>query len=156
MPKAEHHVTLRAPIERVFAVITDYEQYPAFLPELKSVRVLSREDGVAKVRFEVELIMRVQYTLRLIEDPPTSVTWTLAESKMIARNEGHWRLERVDDASCRVIYGLEVKLAGMIPSSVSSRLMGTNLPQMLERFKAHTEALLNAETKPASGVGKGA
>lgn len=156
MPRAEHHVAIQAPIERVFAIITDYEKYPQFLPELKSVRLLSREDGVAEVRFEVELIMRVQYTLRLIEDAPTSVKWSLAESKMLASNNGQWRLERIDDASCRAHYGLEVKLAGMIPSSVSTRLMGTNLPQMLEHFKNRAESMQNAGVSTTSNVGKGA
>src|SRR5690349_2820588 len=139
MPRAEHRVLIQAPIERVFDVIVDYERYPEFLPELKSVTLESRDDGVALVRFEVELIVRVVYTLRLIEDPPTRVTWSLHEGKMIASNDGAWELERVGEQTTRASYGLDVKLAGMIPKSVSTRLMGTNLPQMLERFKTRAE-----------------
>ena len=149
MPKALHKVQINAPIERVFGVIIDYERYPQFLPELKTVTLLSHDDGVALVRFEVELIVRVQYTLRLIEDAPSAVTWSLAEAKMIARNDGQWRLERLDSTTTEASYGLDVKLAGMIPKSVSTRLLGTNLPQMLSRFKKRAESDVDAVARAA-------
>ena len=154
MPNAEHQVLINAAVERVFDVIVDYTRYPEFLPETKTARLLSRHDGVAVVRFDVELIVRVSYTLRLVEDPPFKVTWTLAESKMIALNSGSWRLEPVGE-STRATYGLEVKLAGMIPKSVSSRLMGTTLPHTLDRFKARAEALYGAPGAEKHEASKG-
>jgi coenzyme Q-binding protein COQ10 len=156
MPRVEQQVVIQAPAERVFGVIVDYERYPEFLPELKSVTLLSRDDGVALVHFDVELIMRVQYTLRLVEDAPLSVKWTLAEAKVIASNTGNWRLQPLPDASCQAVYGLEVKLAGLIPKSVSTRLMGTNLPQMLQRFKVRAEALHGRDHAAETGATKGA
>jgi coenzyme Q-binding protein COQ10 len=138
MSKAEHQVMIGAPIERVFGVIVDYERYPEFLPELRSVTLESRHDGVAHVRFEVELIVRVAYTLRLVEDPPSQVGWSLAEGKMIAHNNGRWRLD-VTAEGTRASYALDVELAGRIPRSVSTRLLGTDLPRMLQRFKDRAE-----------------
>jgi coenzyme Q-binding protein COQ10 len=138
MPRAEHQVVIHAPISRVFGVITDYERYPEFLPEMKEVRVLSRNDGVAVVRFELELIMRVSYTLRLEELPPNTVRWTLEDAKMLAENNGTWRLT-ADGDKTQAVYALEIKLRGLIPKSVSTRLLGTTLPQTLERFKARAE-----------------
>src|SRR5262245_43010582 len=135
MPIAEHEVVIDAPIERVFSIITDYERYPEFLPEMKEVRVLSRHDGVAVVRFELELIIRVSYTLRLVECAPTGLSWTLEDAKMLAENNGGWRLTKEGDKT-RAVYSLEIKLRGLIPKSVSTRLLGTTLPQTLERFKA--------------------
>jgi uncharacterized membrane protein len=139
MPRTEEQVVMDAPIERVFAVIADYERYPEFLPDMKEVRVLSRHDGVALVRFELELIMRVSYTLRLLEDAPTRVQWTLEEAKMVAENNGGWTLVAEGNRT-RATYALEVKLRGLIPKSVSTRLLGTTLPQTLQRFKARAEA----------------
>ncbi len=138
MPNAQEHILIDAPIERVFSVITDYPRYPEFLPEMKEVQVLSRHDGVVVVRFELELLMRVSYTLRLIEDAPSSVRWSLEEAKMLAENDGGWRLE-VEDGKTRATYSLEIKLRGLIPKSVSTRLLGTTLPQTLQRFKARAE-----------------
>ncbi len=138
MPRAEHQVLIDAPVEKVFAIITDYERYPEFLPDMKEVTVLDRNDGVAKVRFELELIMRVSYTLRLVESPPFGLSWTLEEAKMMVENVGGWTLAREGERT-RATYALEVKLRGLIPKSVSTRLLGTTLPQTLDRFKARAE-----------------
>jgi ribosome-associated toxin RatA of RatAB toxin-antitoxin module len=138
MPRAEHQVLIDAPIEKVFAIITDYERYPEFLPDMKEVVVVSRHEGVAVVRFELELIMRVSYTLRLVEEPPARLSWTLEEAKMVAENNGGWTLVKEGERT-RATYALEVKLRGLIPKSVSTRLLGTTLPQTLERFKARSE-----------------
>lgn len=139
MPKTEEHVLIDAPASRVFEVIKSYEKYPEFLPEMKEVVVLSRNDGIVVVRFELELIMRVSYTLRLTETPPNRIDWKLEEAKMIAENNGGWRIEEVGNQT-RATYALEVKLRGLIPKSVSTRLLGTTLPQTLQRFKARAEA----------------
>ena len=80
MPKTEQQVVIDAPIANVYDIIVDYERYPEFLPDMKQVQVLARHDGVVLVSFELEIIMRVGYTLRLVEDRPTAVTWTLARS----------------------------------------------------------------------------
>jgi coenzyme Q-binding protein COQ10 len=138
MPRAEQQVVIDAPVEKVFGIITDYERYPEFLPDMKEVIVLDRNDGVARVRFELELIMRVSYTLRLVESPPLGLSWTLDEAKMMVENVGGWTLAREGERT-RATYALEVKLRGLIPKSVSTRLLGTTLPQTLDRFKARAE-----------------
>lgn len=138
MPKTEEHVLINAPMSRVFDVIRNYEKYPEFLPEMKEAVVVSRNDGIAVVRFELELIMRVSYTLRLTETPPDRVDWTLEDAKMIAENTGGWRIEEVGNQT-RATYALEVKLRGLIPKSVSTRLLGTTLPLTLQRFKERAE-----------------
>ncbi len=144
MPKAEHQLEIGAPIERVFDVISDYEHYPEFLPEMREAHVLSRQDGVVVVRFELELVMRLSYTLRLIEDRPHALTWTLEQAKMMSQNSGGWKLAPVDAKRTHATYGLEVKLRGLIPKSVSTRLIGTTLPATMERFKTRAELLARA------------
>ncbi len=138
MPRAEQQVLIDAPIDEVFRIITDYERYPEFLSDMKEVVVESRHDGVAVVRFELELIMRVSYTLRLVEDAPRGVSWTLDHAKMMVENNGGWTLVKEGDRT-RATYALEVKLRGLIPKSVSTRLLGTTLPQTLQQFKARSE-----------------
>jgi coenzyme Q-binding protein COQ10 len=139
MPRAEQEIVIDAPIARVFDVITDYERYPEFLPEMKNVRVESRREGISIVRFEVELIMRIAYSLRLTEERPKTVSWTLTEARMLADNNGGWELEEAGDGKTRVRYGIELKLRGAIPKSVSTRLMKETLPMTLRRFKERAE-----------------
>lgn len=139
MPKTEQQIVIEAPIEDVFDVIVDYDRYPEFLPEMKNVQVQSQNDGVSIVSFELEIIMRLGYTLRLVEDRPTAVNWTLQDAKMFSANNGGWKLEKLSDSQTRATYGLEIKLRGLIPKSVSTRLIGTTLPNTLHRFKERIE-----------------
>ncbi len=139
MPKTEQQIVIAAPIEEVFDVIVDYDRYPEFLPEMKHVQVQSQSDGVSIVSFELEIIMRLGYTLRLVEDRPAAVSWSLQEAKMFSLNTGGWQLEKLGETETEVTYGLEIKLRGLIPKSVSTRLIGTTLPNTLQRFKERIE-----------------
>ncbi len=141
MAKTEQSILIDAPIETVFDVIVDYERYPEFLPEMRAVQVLARHDGVAEVAFELEIIMRLGYALRLVEDRPRRVSWTLKSAKMMSANNGGWLLEPAGAGQTRATYGLEITLRGLIPKSVSTRLVGTTLPDTLNRFKARAEGI---------------
>jgi coenzyme Q-binding protein COQ10 len=139
MSRVEQEMVFAAPVERAFDVIVDYERYPEFLPEMREVQVLSREDHIVVVKFDLEIMMRISYTLRFEEKRPTSVSWTLKEAKMLAANIGGWQLAAVDGNTTRAIYGLDVQLRGLIPKSVSNRLIGTTLPETMARFKQRIE-----------------
>lgn len=141
MTEAAADIVIAAPIDRVFDVIADYERYPEFLPEIKSVQVESRVDEVATVTFELELIMRLSYTLRLVAERPSRLRWTLERGKMMTENNGGWDLAPTQDGHTKAIYSLELKLKGLVPRSVSTRLAGQTLPQTLQRFKARAESL---------------
>lgn len=140
MPGVERTIQIRAPIDTVFDVITDYEKYPDFLPETQAVSILENKSGIKVVRFELELVMRIHYTLKMTEASPDRVAWTLVDSNMLKRNEGAWSLRSTGDGT-EATYGLEVKLRGIIPKSVSTRLMGTTLPMTLDRFKKRAESM---------------
>lgn len=139
MTRAEHEIVVAAPIDRAFDVIVDFERYPEFLPEMREVQILDRQDRVLIVRFDLEIIMRISYTLRFEENRPTALTWTLKEAKMLASSTGGWKLTAVNDAATRVNYSLDVQLKGLIPKSVSTRLLGTTLPETLAHFKQRIE-----------------
>ena len=52
---ANERISIDAPIERVFAVISDFERYPEWAPDVKSTEVLARdpEGRAAEVDFRV-------------------------------------------------------------------------------------------------------
>ena len=51
-------IEIDAPIERVYAVIVDYERYPEFLPEIERAEVVRRDGDVVEVAFSLNLIKR--------------------------------------------------------------------------------------------------
>jgi coenzyme Q-binding protein COQ10 len=139
MSRAEETILIDAPLAKVYGIITDYERYPEFLPEMTSITIESRHDNVVVARFDLELMMmRFSYTLRLEENAPAELSWTLGEGKMMVANNGGWKLVAEGDKT-RATYALDVELKGLIPKSVRDRLVGTTLPQTLERFKMRAE-----------------
>jgi ribosome-associated toxin RatA of RatAB toxin-antitoxin module len=140
MAKAESTLRMNATPAKVMAVLSDFESYTDFLPEIRGVDVLSREDMVSTVRFDLQLLMKVSYTLVLTQEGETSLEWDLSESKLIKKNTGYWKLKANDDGSTDVTYGIDLELAGKLPASVNQRMAGQALPETLARFKERVEA----------------
>ncbi len=140
MSRVEETIVIDAPLAKVWGVITDYERYPEFLPEMTAVSIVSRHDNVVVAKFDLEIMMRFSYSLRLEEEAPTSLAWTLDSASMMVSNSGGWRLV-AEGNTTRATYVLDVELKGLIPKSVKDRLVGMTLPQTLERFKRRAEGL---------------
>ena len=70
MAGARQEISIDAPVESVFEVITDYERYCDFLPEIKRAEIISRNEDALVVRFELEIVMRLSYTLELRQEKP--------------------------------------------------------------------------------------
>ena len=83
MAKAESTVSMNATPDKVMAVIADFERYPEFLPEIRGVSILSSDAGVSTVRFDLQMLMKVSYTIVLTQEGNASLTWELGESKLM-------------------------------------------------------------------------
>ncbi len=143
MASARKEITIDAPIDGVFEVITDYEKYCDFLPEIKHAEILSNSGDIAVVRFELEIVMRLSYVLELKQQSPHCLSWTLKQAKMMSSNEGSWTLKEDAHGGTHATYEVDVCLPGLIPKSVSDRLTGVTLPETLQRFKGRCEALVS-------------
>jgi|TARA_B100001964_G_C13764525_1_gene393251 ribosome-associated toxin RatA of RatAB toxin-antitoxin module len=153
MQLIEEKRNFAAPLDVVMGVITDYERYPEFLPEMGLVRVVSRNETEVVVEFQIEFLMKVTYQIRITELPPDSIAWVLEESRMMSVNDGSWKLTAQDDGTTEVVYGLKVELKGRIPGSVSDRLTEKALPQTLERFKSRAESIAQHNSQEDSSKG---
>ena len=145
MAGTRKEISIQAPINHVFGVITDYERYCEFLPEIKHVEILSTVENRSIVRFELEIVMRLSYSLELKQESPHSVEWTLHQAKMMSSNIGSWKLTEDGSGGTHAEYDIDVSLPGLIPKSISDRLTGVTLPQTLQRFKERCEALSSSE-----------
>ena len=140
MAGATRSVDIEVTPEQLFAVITDYENYPNFLDDIESVRVLSRGDDWAVVEFTLNLIKRVSYTLKMKEQGPLRLSWELESSKLMKANNGGWVLETVGGAT-RATYTVDVKPKGFVPGPIIKSLTGRTLPATLDAFKKRAETL---------------
>jgi ribosome-associated toxin RatA of RatAB toxin-antitoxin module len=138
MPAATHEIEFRASPAAVMDVLVDFERYPEFIPEMRSVRVVRSEDEIWEVAFTLELIRRVQYTLRLERDGASALRWSMVEG-IFRANDGRWHLEPTDDGATRARYEIDLDAGLFLPGSLVQTLVTRMLPDMLERFKGRIE-----------------
>lgn len=140
MPGATRSIVINAPPDKCFDVITDYERYPEFLPEVKKTRTLNRRGNECDVQYEAEVVKRIKYTVHLKEERPTRVSWTFIDGDFMRDNRGGWVLEDFGDGKTKATYTVEITLGPLVPKSIINALVDTSLPKLLENFKKRIES----------------
>ncbi len=138
MPGASDTIEILAPRQVVLSVITDYEQYPQFVPHTRSIRIRKREGNTVDVEMHIDMVKEVTYTIRLREEAPTRVSWTLVEGPFKS-NEGGWELEDLGNDRTRATYRVDVNMGFFVPGPIVSKMVAQSLPANLKAFKARSE-----------------
>lgn len=138
MPAAQRTVEIDAPLDTVFALITDFAAYPRFLPAMEEATVLRSRPGEWEVAFSVRVVRTLRYTLRLVSRAPTELSWTLVEGAFRS-NEGAWTLEALGPARTRATYRIDMSVGLYVPGNIMRSLVDISLPDTLARFKAEAE-----------------
>jgi uncharacterized membrane protein len=141
--QATESIVVAAPPERVFAVVTDFPNYPTWAADLKEVTVVDAdEDGTAhKVRFRAAAFGRsTAYTLAYdYSQAPNKLSWVQDQGDITARIDGTYEFEPIPDGT-KVTYHLEVDLKfpvpGFIKQRAAQRIVGTALRQLRMRVEA--------------------
>lgn len=141
MAGASRTIVIDAPVEKVFKAVTDYDHYGDFLTEVKSVRTSNRTGNQVDVHYEVEVMKKIKYTLRMKEEPPKKVTWSFVEGEFMKDNQGSWVLEPEGENKTKATYTVEMKLGALVPNSIVKALVETSLPKMMEAFKKRAEGM---------------
>ncbi len=146
MPKAQRSVVVNVPPDKFFAVISDFDSYAKFIPEMRAAHTISASGNVKRVAFEIEVAVlafkkRVHYTLEFTESPPAGVTWRLVESDTVKANNGSWSLRDLGSGKTEATYAIELQLGALVPKAVSTFLAEQSLPKLLEQFKGRAESL---------------
>lgn len=140
MAGATRQIVVDAPIEKVFATVTDYENYGKFSPELRSIRVGKRTGNEVELHYEIDVVKTIHYSLRMKEEKPNRLSWTFIDGEFMKDNTGSWVLEPMDGGKTRVTYNVEVKLGMLVPKTIVNMLVDQNLPKMLDAFKRVVES----------------
>ncbi len=135
-------VIAAAPAE-IMAVIADFDAYPDWATGVKQTEVVA--DGpngrAEQVRFVLDATpIRDEYVLAYVWDGDDSVTWTLAEGRMIKAMDGAYLLRDNGDGSTRVTYKLAVDVAipliGLLKRKAEKVIIDTALKGLKKRVEA--------------------
>jgi uncharacterized membrane protein len=136
MPRVEFTVTINAPQSKVIGVARDNESFPEFMPDVKSVNVLTRSDDNNVITSSwVAEVPRFHLKIRWEEED----TWDIKAGNCIFRQlmgdydkfEGEWTFISLEENKTRfdawIDYELNVPLVGALVKQVVHKTMVDNL-----------------------------
>ena len=138
---AKRSVTMDAPVENVYKVITDYESYADFMEGVSKVEVVERDGNKLVARYHINMIKKLTYTLNLVETENKEVSWSFNEGDLFSVNQGSWLLTDNGDGTTLVDYTVEVDLkkkmigSGMIVKTLTEVQLPPMLKSVEERAK---------------------
>jgi ribosome-associated toxin RatA of RatAB toxin-antitoxin module len=139
MSGATRSITINASREKVFEVISDFEDYPEFLPEMKNVGIDKKTAKEVVAFFTLNMMKEINYTLKLKLTKPSSISWTLVEGDVMSKNSGSWKLKKVSPRKTDATYTIDVQFGSFVPGFISNMLVESSLPKMMGHFKKRIE-----------------
>jgi len=131
------------PAAAVWAVLTDYEQIPRFMPGVRTSRVLEREDG--RVRVEQEAVSRfMMFSKRVhlvldVAEGTDVIRFRDRCGRSFTSYEGAWTIvDRGDRAE--IEYGLTARPAFDVPGFVLRRLLDRDARAMIDGLRSEITA----------------
>ncbi len=142
MAKATRTETYDVPAAKFYQAVIDYRNYSKFVPGVDSIEVLNESADGATVKFNINVIKKISYTLKLTHKSNEEVNWTLVTGDYMKTNNGRWQLKDLGGKT-EVTYSLEIEVKGFIPglSLIEKGLVETNLPMTMNSFAKRAENL---------------
>ena len=130
--------TVAQPPQAVLAVLTDYDQIPRYMPDVKKSIVESRSGGVTVIEQEaVSKVMMFSKRVHLrleVEESTDALRFRDLCGQSFERYEGSWTVTAENGGSV-VRYQLTAKPAFDVPGFMLKRLLKRDSGEMIERLK---------------------
>lgn len=147
------HATFQVPQPACIArqVLTDYEQIPRFMPNVRSSVVRERHGG--KVLVEQEAVPKMMlfskrvHLLLEVDEADGAVRFRDRSGRSFERYEGAWLLAQHADHTA-ISYELVARPAFSVPKFVLIRLLSRDARQMIERLRSEIAARPTGELAP--------
>ena len=146
--QATQVMVINAPPQRCFEVALDFERYPEWAADIKSVTVLERdEEGRGlRVQFRAAAFGRsTSYTLRYdYARAPLELAWVQLIGDLTRRLDGAYIFSATSsgaDAATEVTYHLVAELKLPIPGFIKRRAEGRIVHTALRELKARVESI---------------
>ncbi len=143
--QASERTIIAAPPKACYAVAVDFARYPEWASDIKSARVLSRDDEgrAVDVEYRAAAMGRsTTYTLRYFYGSnPRRLAWRLRSGDITRRLDGEYEfLPVVDEPGLsEVVYHLAVDLSVPLPGFVKRRAEARIVRTALEDFTRRVE-----------------
>ena len=123
-----------------FKIVADYEKYPQFLPEVKSVKILKTKGLVKEMEYSVSVLKTFKYILKATEIQDQQIDFNYVSGDVFKSMHGCWKLSE-KNGLCQVEYKVEAAFGLLVPSAVAKTLVTVNLPIMMANFKKRVKEI---------------
>ena len=105
---------------QMYALVNDFERYPAFLPWCSGAEVLDRAGEVVRARLHIDYFkVRQHFATRNVCVPDTSIRMELEEGPFESL-QGGWHFVPLGDAGCKI----EFRQSYQFSSRILEKLIG--------------------------------
>jgi ribosome-associated toxin RatA of RatAB toxin-antitoxin module len=131
---------VRRPPREVWAVLTDFERWPEFMPLLRETHVERREGAKLWVaqKFRVLFYPMRHTTVYQLEPGDGRLAWRLDPDAPhdLAASEGHWQLIAVDGGRATLVrYEATISAGRAVPEFLERMLRERSLGQLLDGLR---------------------
>ncbi len=126
--------------DQFYKIVSDYEKYSEFLPEVKQCRVLETKGSKKLVEYQVSMIKTFTYRLWITECAPFKVEWTYESGDIFKTLKGSWEIQDLNGKS-QVKYSVDATFKIFVPGPVAKALVNTNLPNMMKAYQQRVKAI---------------
>lgn len=140
MAKASTTEVFNCSPEQFFKIISDYEKYHEFLPEVKKCVVLKADGNKKLVEYHVSVVKSFKYSLWMTESAPNGITWEFASGDVFKTSVGSWKLES-EAGKTRATYSVEATFNMFVPGPIANALVSVNLPNMISSYHKRVKQL---------------
>ena len=92
MADVKHTEVFDCTPEQFFDLLLDYENYPTFLNEVKSCKIVGGSDEEPLVEYHVSVIKDFKYVNKHKSQRPSEVSWEFQSGDLFKSMKGHWKL----------------------------------------------------------------
>lgn len=143
MPYVERSIVIQGPLDAVYALAKDMERYPEFMPDVESVKVVSREGNVTVTEWvtSVEGTPILWTEKDVFDDVNRRIDYQLVEGDL-DKFEGAWQFRETPQGT-EVVLGVDYdfgipELTALIGPTLHEKV-GENSEMMLQGMKRRIE-----------------
>lgn len=141
MREVKHSALVAQPPSRLFALISDIESYPQFLPWCTHAKVQSRQDremiatiGMKRGPLHGELTTRNEL------EPYRRISMHLISGPLFKTLEGEWLLTAIGDAGCRAELTMRFAFRNPLTAMLFEKLFAETTTSLVDAFVQRARA----------------
>lgn len=143
MASAQRTEIMEASAENIYKVLTDYNSYGDYMDGVSKVEVIERNGNTVLAKYDINMIKKFSYVLKLEEVENKSISWSFVEGDIFSQNSGSWVLKDLGDGTTEVEYNVEVdiKVKMMGSGMIIKKLVNTSLPALMKSVEKRAQDL---------------